>query len=104
MPARCAVLRTACSFRKKLTRACKSRIPDHVMPLILNPPSVVRQNFYDSDRGLSPMSHREYFQDAAHNATRPSLTLIITHSRPRAPVKSLNCTTVMNMLICVTSR
>ncbi|KAG8320231.1 hypothetical protein J6590_073051 [Homalodisca vitripennis] len=45
MPARCAVLRTACSFRKKLTRACKSRIPDHVMPLILNPQSVVRQNF-----------------------------------------------------------
>ncbi|KAG8263206.1 hypothetical protein J6590_038095 [Homalodisca vitripennis] len=50
MPARCAVLRTACSFRKKLTRACKSRIPDHVMPLILNPPSVVRQNFVETDK------------------------------------------------------
>ncbi|KAG8320846.1 hypothetical protein J6590_060093 [Homalodisca vitripennis] len=41
MPARCALLAL---LEKKLTRACKSRIPDHVMPLLLNPPSVVRQN------------------------------------------------------------
>ncbi|KAG8249029.1 hypothetical protein J6590_029379 [Homalodisca vitripennis] len=36
MPAPCAVLRTACSFRKTLTRACKSRIPDHTSTLILS--------------------------------------------------------------------
>ncbi|KAG8284386.1 hypothetical protein J6590_103968 [Homalodisca vitripennis] len=33
MPARCALLAL---LEKKLTRARKSRIPDHVMPLLLN--------------------------------------------------------------------